>query len=423
MDDMLLRLSQKAESDISGVFQKIDRVSTENTSRVLAAFRRARVSDTFFAGTTGYGYDDRGRDALDGVFASVFGCEDALVRIGFVNGTHAIACALFACLRPGQRLLSCVGAPYDTLEGVIGSKGPPPHGSLAFYGIGYAEVAALSDGSPDISAIEAAASAKDIGAVLIQRSRGYSQRPALSVSGIAEICRAVRAVNPGAAIIVDNCYGEFVEEREPVCEGLADICAGSLIKNPGGGLAPTGGYVAGRRELVERASHRLNVPGIGRECGPTLGQSRLLYQGLFMAPHTVAQALKTAVFCARLMELLGFEASPKWDEKRYDIIQSIRFGSPEAVAAFCRGIQSGAPVDSFVTPEPWRMPGYDCDVIMAAGAFIQGASIELSCDAPMREPYTAYMQGGLTFESGKEGVLLAASEILESSRPQGGAQE
>lgn len=377
---------------------------------MLAAFRNHRVSDGCFAGTTGYGYDDRGRETLDAVYAGVFGAEEALVRIGFVNGTHAIASALFGVLRPGDVLLSAVGAPYDTLQAVIGisDKGP---GSLREFGVGYRQADPLPDGDPDLDAAASAAADPKVRAVLIQRSRGYSTRNSLSVEKIGEICARIRAVNPGAALIVDNCYGEFVETKEPTEVG-ADLIAGSLIKNPGGGLAPTGGYVAGRRELVRAAAARLTAPGIGGECGPTLGNSRLLFQGLFLAPHTVAQAVKTAVFAARVMELLGYETTPASGAPRHDIVQMIRFGDPDALKKFCRGIQSGAPVDAYVTPEPWDMPGYDCQVIMAAGTFVQGASIELSADGPMREPYAAYLQGGLTYESGKTGVLLAAEELL-----------
>ena len=375
----------------------------------MAAFQKHRVAEAYFAGTTGYGYDDLGRDKLDEIYAGLFGTEDALVRLQFVNGTHAIACALFGALKAGDVLVSAVGAPYDTLLGVVGAvdKG---HGSLKDYGVEYRQVE-LVDDAPDRVGLAETVSDPRVKAVLIQRSRGYATRASLSVDEIGDLCAIVRKSNPNAAILVDNCYGEFVEEREPTHVG-ADLVVGSLIKNPGGGLAPTGAYIAGRRDLVEGAAMRLTCPGIGRECGATLGNNRLLYQGLFLAPHTVAQAVKTAVFAARLMELLGYEADPKSDAERHDIIQMLHLKNPEAVKRFCRGIQSGAPVDSYVTPEPWDMPGYDCPVIMAAGAFIQGASIELSADAPMREPYTVYLQGGLTYESGKTGVMLAAEELL-----------
>ncbi len=409
INDRVRALGEQTQRELAPQFARIDGVAEENTARVLSAFQKHRVAEGYFAGTTGYGYDDLGRDKLDEIYAELFGTESALVRIQFVNGTHAIAAALFGALRAGDVLASAVGAPYDTLLGVIGAvdKG---HGSLKDYGVEYRQVELL-DNKPDLEGIARTASDPRVRAVLIQRSRGYSTRASLSVEEIGEMCRRIKAVNPNTAVIVDNCYGEFVEPLEPTHVG-ADLAAGSLIKNPGGGLAPTGGYIAGRRDLVEGAAMRLTVPGIGGECGCTLGQSRLLYQGLFLAPHTVAQALKTAVFAAKVMELLGYRAEPASGEVRHDIIQMLRMGEPEALKKFCKGIQFGAPVDSYVTPEPWDMPGYDCQVIMAAGAFIQGASIELSADAPMREPYTVYLQGGLTFESGKLGVLLAVQELL-----------
>lgn len=406
-------LGNEAQASLRAQFDRIDAIAEYNTQKILGAFQKHRVSDADFAGTTGYGYDDFGRDKLDAVYADSFGTEDALVRIGFVNGTHAIAAALFGLLRPGDVLVSAVGAPYDTLLGVIGvtDKGP---GSLKDYGVGYRQVELTADHKADPAGLSAAAGEPDVKAVLIQRSRGYSTRASLSVEEIRTLCAAIRKTNPNAVILVDNCYGEFVETAEPTQAG-ADLVVGSLIKNPGGGLAPTGGYIAGRHDLVDQAAMRLTAPGIGRECGATLGNNRLLYQGLFLAPHTVAQALKTAVFGARIMEILGYDTEPASDAVRHDIIQMIRFGSPEPLKKFCKGIQMGAPVDSYVTPEPWDMPGYDCQVIMAAGAFIQGASIELSCDAPMRPPYTAYLQGGLTYESGKTGVLLAVEELLRKA--------
>ena len=414
--DLTLQISERvgalagqAERGLGEQFARIDAMAQFHTQRVLAAFQKHRVAESCFAGTTGYGYDDLGRDKLDEIYADLFGAEDALVRIQFVNGTHAITCALFGALKAGDVLVSAVGAPYDTLLGVVGAvdKG---HGSLRDYGVEYRQVE-LKNNAPDSDGLAEAVRDPRVKAVLIQRSKGYATRASLSVEEIGELCAVVRNNNPNAAILVDNCYGEFVEEKEPTQVG-ADLVVGSLIKNPGGGLAPTGAYIAGRHDLVEGAAMRLTCPGIGRECGSTLGNNRLLYQGLFMAPHTVAQALKTAVFAARLMEELGYETQPRSDAVRRDIIQMIRLGSPEAVKRFCKGIQSGAPVDSYVTPEPWDMPGYDCPVIMAAGAFIQGASIELSADAPMREPYTVYLQGGLTYESGKAGILLAAEELL-----------
>lgn len=410
ISERVRRLADQAERELSGQFSRIEAVAQANTQRVLAAFQEHRVAESYFSGTTGYGYDDLGRDKLDEIYAGLFGTEDALVRIQFVNGTHAITCALFGVLKAGDVLVSAVGAPYDTLLGVVGAvdKG---HGSLKDYGVEYRQVE-LVDDAPDRDGLARAVQDPRVKAVLIQRSKGYATRASLSVDEIGELCKIVRENNKNAAILVDNCYGEFVEEREPTHVG-ADLVVGSLIKNPGGGLAPTGAYVAGRRDLVEGAAMRLTCPGIGRECGSTLGNNRLLYQGLFLAPHTVAQAVKTAVFAARLMELMGYETEPRSDAVRHDIIQMIHLGGPEAVKRFCRGIQSGAPVDSYVTPEPWDMPGYDCQVIMAAGAFIQGASIELSADAPMREPYTVYLQGGLTYESGRVGVMLAAEELIK----------
>ena len=409
IDERVKTLGVQAQNQLTTEFASIDTIAERNTARVLAAFQKYRVAEGYFSGTTGYGYDDLGRDNLDKIYAELFGTEAALVRIQFVNGTHAIACALFGALKTGDVLVSAVGAPYDTLLVVVGvsEKGP---GSLKDYGVEYRQVELLNN-KPDLDGIARAVVDPRVKAVLIQRSRGYSTLSSLSVAEIGEICRLIRGANPNTAILVDNCYGEFVETLEPTHVG-ADLVVGSLIKNPGGGLAPTGGYIAGKRNLVEGAAMRLTAPGIGGECGCTLGQTRLLYQGLFLAPHTVAQAVKTAVFAAKVMELLGYETEPHSSAVRHDIIQMIHMKQPEALKKFCKGIQLGAPVDSYVTPEPWDMPGYDCQVIMAAGAFIQGASIELSADAPMREPYTVYLQGGLTFESGKLGVLLAVQELL-----------
>ena len=411
ISDKVKALAAQAQTDIRPQLDRIDAIAEENTAKVLAAFQKHRVSEAHFAGTTGYGYDDLGRDTLDLIFADLFHTEDALVRVQFVNGTHAISCALFGALKPGDVLVSAVGAPYDTMLGVIGvvDKGP---GSLKSYGIEYRQVD-LVDNEPDPVGLAEAVKDPRVKAVLIQRSRGYATRDSLSVAKIGELAKVVKENNPNAAVLVDNCYGEFVETIEPTQVG-ADLVVGSLIKNPGGGLAPTGGYIAGRHDLVEGAAMRLTTPGIGKECGSTFGSNRSLYQGLFLAPHTAAQAVKTAVFAARMMELLGYQVDPASDAVRHDIIQMIHFGDPEPLKKFCKGIQFGAPVDSYVTPEPWDMPGYDCPVIMAAGAFIQGASIELSCDAPMREPYTAYFQGGLTYESGKAGIMLAVEELLRT---------
>lgn len=403
-------LAAKCEIRLAPRFAEIDEVSMKCTERVMEAFQEFKVSDSCFAGTTGYGYDDLGRETLDKVWARVFGAESALVRIGFVNGTHAIASAIFAALKPGDTLMSTIGAPYDTLRTAIGISGDA-FGSLRFYGVDYHQVNTL-DGAPDMASIRRAAEGLQPAAALIQRSRGYDARRALTVDEIGEIVRTIKSISPDTACIVDNCYGEFTDVTEPTMVG-ADLIAGSLIKNPGGGLAPTGGYIAGREDLVSNAANRLTVPGIGGECGSTLGNNRALFQGLFMAPHTTAQALKTAALCAAMLEELGFKTEPGAMEKRSDIIQTITLETPENLKRFCKGIQSGSPVDSYVTPEPWAMPGYEDEVIMAAGAFIQGSSIELSCDGPMREPYFAFLQGGLTYESGKLGIMNAIAEMLD----------
>lgn len=406
----VFELARQAEAKIKPMFENIDRIAEINTLKVMQAFQDNKVSEACFAGTTGYGYDDLGRETLDKVYAQVFKTEAALVRIGFVNGTHALSAALFSMLKPGDTLLSVTGLPYDTLRNAIGISGDC-HGSLKFYGINYAQVDLLPDGTPDYESIKKAAAGKNVAAVLIQRSRGYENRPALSSEEIGKICEAVKSVNPDINVMVDNCYGEFIEEHEPTEFGV-DLMAGSLIKNPGGGIAPAGGYIVGRKDLVDKAAMRLTTPGIGGECGASLGNNRLLFQGFFMSPHIVAQALKTATFCAAMLEKIGFETSPASNEVRHDIIQMITLESAENMKKFCRGIQSGAPVDSYVSPEPWQMPGYDCPVIMAAGAFIQGSSIELSADGPMKEPYIAYMQGGITYESGKLGIMMAVSEMM-----------
>ena len=404
-------MADRAETQIRPVFDQIDRVAQENTRKVMEAFQDHRVSEACFAGTTGYGYDDLGRETLDRIYAQIFGTEAAIVRSQFVNGTHALTCSMFSLSDPGETVLAVTGTPYDTLRCAIGISGDGV-GSLRYYGIGYGQVDLTADGEPDYEQIQKAAADPKVTGVMLQRSRGYDDRRALTIEDIRRICEAVREVNPKAHIMVDNCYGEFTDVLEPTQVG-ADLIAGSLIKNPGGGIAPTGGYIAGKRELVERAALRLTTPGIGGECGSTLGVNRQFFQGLFLAPHTVAQALKTAVFCAAMMDQLGIESSPRFDEKRSDIIQMVKLGSADRMKKFCLGIQAGAPVDSYVTPEPWAMPGYDDEVIMAAGAFIQGSSIELSADGPMREPYIAYMQGGLTYESGKLGIMMAVSAMLD----------
>ena len=405
-------IAERVQARIQPQFSAIDRVAEYNTRRVMQAFQNNRVSEGCFAGTTGYGYDDMGREVLDKIYAEVFGAEAALVRISFVNGTHALTCAMFSLVKPRDTILAVTGMPYDTLRNAIGISGDC-HGSLKFYGVNYAQVDLAPDGCPDYAAIREACKDPTVTAVMVQRSRGYDDRKALSVEEIGLICKAVHETNPAINVMVDNCYGEFTDTVEPTQVG-ADIIAGSLIKNPGGGLAPTGGYIAGKKELVDKAAMRLTTPGIGGECGSTLGNNRLMFQGFFMAPHVAAQALKTAVFCAAMMEDIGIETSPSVTEKRSDIIQMVKLGDPELMKRFCLGIQSGAPVDSDVTPEPWEMPGYDCPVIMAAGAFIQGSSIELSADGPMRPPYIAYMQGGLTYESGKLGIMMAVSAMLDA---------
>ena len=409
--DKTRAMATQAEADLKEQFTLVDTISQANAEKVLDAFQTYRVAESDFAGTTGYGYDDMGRDKLEKIYAHIFRTEDALVRLQMVNGTHAITCALFGALHPGEKLLYVVGAPYDTIQSAIGIVGNAP-GSLKAYGISYGQVELTQEEKPDIPAIIRAIKEPEVKVVVIQRSRGYATRASLSVAEIGAICDGIRSVRRDVAILVDNCYGEFVELIEPTEVG-ADLVMGSLIKNPGGGLAPMGGYLAGRHDLIEAAAMRLTVPGIGKECGASLGNNRSLYQGIFLAPHVTAQAVKTALFAARMMELLGYQTDPLSTQIRHDIIQMIHFGSPEPLKKFCRGIQMGAPVDSYVTPEPWDMPGYDTPVIMAAGAFIQGASIELSCDAPMREPYTAYLQGGLTYESGKLGIMLAV-EALQS---------
>ncbi len=388
----------------------LDAISFYHTERVLSAFRSHRVSDAHFRATSGYAYSDLGRDTLELIFAELWETEKALVRTQFVSGTHALTAALFGVLRPGDELLSVTGSPYDTMQTVIGHA-VKQTGSLAEYGVAYQEVALTADGSVDIAAVAAALTAKTRVA-LIQRSRGYSSRNTLSVQQIGEICSFIKKHAPHCITFVDNCYGEFVERLEPTQVG-ADLMAGSLIKNPGGGLAPTGGYVVGKAELVDQAAYRLTAPGLGGELGATLGDSaRLLYQGLFLAPHVVNQAVRSAIFAAGLFEALECEVSPSPDTVRGDIIQSVTFGSPEKVIAFCQALQQWSPVDAFAVPMPWDMPGYEDQVIMAAGTFVQGASIELSADAPIRAPYTAYLQGGLTFEHSRLALEHAARAIL-----------
>ncbi len=407
----LQKASDKALETAKASFDRIDDITEYNQQKVLSAFIEHRVSESHFVPTTGYGYGDRGRDTLDEVFAQIMGAEDALIRHSIVSGTHAITIALFGVLRPGDTLLAATGAPYDTLLGVIG-VGAHSDGSLADFGVGYREVPLKND-RPDIEGICCALREDPhIKMVHIQRSRGYSLRPSLTVAEIGDIVAAVKRVRDDVVVFVDNCYGEFVEKTEPTSVG-ADLMAGSLIKNPGGGIAENGGYICGRKDLVEQCSYRMTTPGLGREVGASLGHNRLLYMGLFHAPHVVGEALKTAVYAAALFSSFGYTVSPTAEEPRADIIQAVCLNDAPSLVAFCQGMQQGAPVDAFVVPEPWDMPGYDDQVIMAAGAFTAGASIELSADAPLREPFAAYMQGGLNFHSGKLGVLLAARSMLE----------
>ena len=407
IDKRLEALGEKAEEISAEAFARIEATARCNSEKVLKAFIDNRVGELHLKGTTGYGYGDDGRDKLDAVFAQVLGAEDALVRHNFVNGTHAISTALFGVLRPGDLMLSLTGEPYDTLKEVIfGEKG----GSLSEFGVKYDQIDLLPDGHVNFGQIGERARACKV--AYIQRSRGYSLRPSLTISEISEMIDAVRLVNPTAIIVVDNCYGELVERVEP-CDVGADLIIGSLIKNLGGGIAETGGYIAGKKEYIELCAYRLTTVGTGKEVGCSLNQNRGMYLGLFNAPSVVASAVKTATFASAFFSLLGFEAFPNYNEYRTDIITAIKLGSRKALIAFCEGIQSGSPVDSFVTPEPWDMPGYDSQVIMAAGAFTMGASIELSADAPLRDPFAVWLQGGITYDTGRMGILLAAQRLLD----------
>ncbi len=412
IDKRLAELSDEAEARAKDAFARIEAIAEYNQQKVLSAYIRHKVSEGHFVPTTGYGYGDRGRDALDEILADIMGAEDALIRHSIVSGTHAITIALFAMLRPGDTLLAATGAPYDTLEQVIGHK-TASAGSLAEYGVEYRQVELDKNERPDLPAIQQALRAdRSIRVVHIQRSRGYSTRPSLTIEWIKKIIDAVHEVRNDVTVFVDNCYGEFAERLEP-CQVGADLIAGSLIKNLGGGIAENGGYLCGTKTCIEQCAFRMTTPGLGREVGASLGHNRSLFMGLFQAPHVVGEAMKTAVYAASLFELLGYRVSPSIDEVRADIIQTIFLNNSDNLIAFCQGMQKGAPVDSFVVPEPWDMPGYTSRVIMAAGAFTMGASIELSADAPLREPYAAYMQGGLNYASGKIGVLLAAQSMLE----------
>lgn len=406
------QLAREVEEEIYPVILQLDEISLVNQQKVLDAFRSHRVADFHLRGTTGYGYNDQGREVLDSVYADIFGADAAIVRGQITSGTHAIALCLFGILRPGDRLLSVNGAPYDTLQKVIGIAGGV-EGSLLEWGIEYQQTELLSDGTLDWDAVDRALDVP-FKMVILQRSRGYSLRKPLDIETIGKVVKLVKKKQPEAIVFVDNCYGEFVETEEPTSVG-ADIIAGSLIKNPGGGLAPTGGYVAGRRDLVEMAAARLTAPGIGGEVGATLSWQRMFFQGIFLAPSVVVQALKGAVFTARLFEKLNFNVTPLFNETRTDIVQAITLGSAEKLVAFCQAVQSASPVDSYVRPEPWDMPGYTDPVVMAAGTFVQGGSLELTADGPIRPPYVAYFQGGLTYEHVKISALAAASQVLKVS--------
>lgn len=410
ISDRVIEMASDIEGELKGRFEKIDSVAEYNQMKVLKAFRENRVSEAHLAGSTGYGYNDIGRDTLERVYADVFHTESALVRAQITCGTHALTVALAGNLRPGDEIFSPVGLPYDTLQGVIGIRREP--GCLAEYGVSYSQAELKEDGSFDYEAIRAGLNERTK-LVTIQRSKGYSSRPTLSVEAIGELIAFIKKLRPDIICMVDNCYGEFVETVEPSDVG-ADLVVGSLIKNPGGGLAPLGGYICGRREYVEQAAYRLTAPGLGSELGASLGVNPSFYQGLFMAPTVTAAALKGAVFAARLYERLGFKVVPDGTEERYDIIQAVELGKPEYLVAFCKGIQCAAPIDSHVTPEPWDMPGYDSKVIMAAGTFVSGASIELSADGPLREPYTAYFQGGLTYAHARLGIMMSLQKLCET---------
>ncbi len=400
----------KAENSLKDAFKRTDDIARFNQLKVLKAFHNNKVSYAHFGETSGYGYDDMGRDTLDKVFADVFGAEDAIVRHNIVSGTQAIASCLYGVLRPGDKMLSVVGAPYDTMEEVIGIRGEGDTGSLKDFGISYGQIDLLPDGEVDHNKIMSTLKSEKIKLVLIQRSRGYDWRDSLTVEKIGKVIESVKSVSPDTICMVDNCYGEFAETIEPTEVG-ADIIVGSLIKNPGGSIALSGGYIAGKAEYIEKISYRLTAPGIGREVGASLGFNRNLYQGFFMSPHIVAQSMKVAMLCAEMFKDLGYEVCPEADAVRSDIIQAIKFNDKDKLIKFCQSIQYGSAIDSFVTPEPWDMPGYDNPVIMAAGAFVQGASIELSADAPICEPYIAYLQGGVIYDSAVIGVLKAYDAI------------
>lgn len=408
ISDNVVELSKKVEKDVEEVFKQIDEVCEYNTAKVLSAFQKYNISDMHFGSTTGYGYGDVGRDTIEKVFAEVLGAEDCLVRSQFISGSHALTVALFAFLRPGDTMLSICGKPYDTLDKVIGIE--ENNSSLKSFGVKYEQIDMIDDDF-DYEKIKNRVLQGNVKLIEIQRSRGYSTRRSITLDKIEKVVKLIKDNNKDIIIMIDNCYGEFVEKYEPTSFG-ADVIVGSLIKNLGGGIAPNGGYIAGRSDLVELAAERLTVPGQGKEVGPSLGMNRYILQGLFMAPSVVKSSLKTAVFASKMLEDLGYKVVPRYNEKRSDIVQTIEFGDKDKVIKYCQGIQKGSPIDSNSVPEPWNMPGYTDQVIMAAGAFTQGSSIELSCDAPIRPPYIAFMQGGLTYEYGKIGVMRAVSNLF-----------
>ena len=410
IDEKVLSLVDDAEKEVKSQFAKLDDIMAYNQYKVLDAFQKNRISDMHFSWNTGYGYDDPGRDAIERTYADIFHTDAALVRPTIVNGTHALAITLLGILRPGDELIYCTGGPYDTLEEVIGIRGEG-NGSLKDYGISYKQVELLPDGSLDLEGIRRAISPKTK-MVTVQRATGYGWRKAITIDQIEEWASFIKELNPDIIKMVDNCYGEFLDIKEPTDVG-ADVIAGSLIKNPGGGLALTGGYVAGRQDLIDKIQYRVTCHGIGGECGLTFGQTRAMFQGIFLAPKVVNGAVKGAVLCGEVYKKLGYEICPQTDDTRSDIIQAVRLGSPEKVVAFCEGIQAAAPIDAHVKPIPWDMPGYESQVVMAAGAFVQGSSIELSADAPIREPYNVYFQGGLTYEHSKFGVIKSADTLLK----------
>ena len=411
ISEKVLNLVERAEEKIAGRFAQLDDIKAYNQYKVLDVLRECRISVRHFSWNTGYGYDDAGREALEKVYAGVFGTESAIVRPLIVNGTHALTLTLTGILRPGDEIVYCTGAPYDTLEEVIGIRGEG-RGSLKDFGITYRQVELLEDGSIDLDGVRNAVTERTK-MMCVQRATGYGWRKAITISQIEEWVRTVKSIRPDIVCMADNCYGEFLDTKEPTDVGV-DVMAGSLIKNPGGGIALSGGYIVGRKYLIDLISYSMNSPGIVKECGLMFGQTRSMLQGFFMAPSVVSGAVKGAILCAAVFEELGYEVCPSSGEERSDIIEAVRLGSPEAVVAFCRGIQSAAPVDSYVTPEPWDMPGYDDPVIMAAGAFVQGSSIELSADAPIRPPYIVYFQGGLTYEHSKFGVIRALQALCDS---------